>query len=351
MKTKLFFLANILTISFLFSQTTAIPDSNFEQALINWGHDTNGMTGDILNSDAAAVINLDVSYSSISNLAGIEAFTNIQYLSIYGNSITTLSLTNNLQLKGLYADDNGMSSLDITQNILLEELLIPQNSFTSIDISQNTALKMLALIECYFLTSLDITNHVALEELYITSTALASIDLSQNTALTKFVCRWTPLTSIDLSACPSLYVADCVGNNLSELSVKNGNNHNMTNANFGSYLNPNLTCIEVDDVAYSDANWTTIDAQHYFSTNCGLGLEETESKNIEIYPNPVVDYVTLDINNDADYSLYNLQGKLIKKGHLSIGQNMLKLDDMPIGIYILNVKSQSSDFSKKLIKL
>ena len=33
--------------------------------------------------------------------------------------------------------------------------------------------------------------------------------------------------------------------------------------------NPNLTCIEVDDVNYSTANWNNIDPQTSFSTDCG----------------------------------------------------------------------------------
>jgi hypothetical protein len=33
--------------------------------------------------------------------------------------------------------------------------------------------------------------------------------------------------------------------------------------------NPNLTCIQVDDAAYSTTNWTNIDAAASFSTDCG----------------------------------------------------------------------------------
>jgi len=50
-----------------------------------------------------------------------------------------------------------------------------------------------------------------------------------------------------------------------------------------SYLNfaynPNLTCISVDNAAWSTAHWTfangNIDLQHYFSNNCsGTAIEE-----------------------------------------------------------------------------
>jgi hypothetical protein len=43
--------------------------------------------------------------------------------------------------------------------------------------------------------------------------------------------------------------------------------------------NPNLTCINVDDVAWATYHWTVangnIDAQHFFSNNCSaIGIEE-----------------------------------------------------------------------------
>ena len=45
-----------------------------------------------------------------------------------------------------------------------------------------------------------------------------------------------------------------------------------------AWNNPNLTCIEVDDVAWSNANWTDIDPQTSFSTDCNsactVGLNE-----------------------------------------------------------------------------
>jgi hypothetical protein len=38
---------------------------------------------------------------------------------------------------------------------------------------------------------------------------------------------------------------------------------------FDATNNPDLTCIQVDDAAYSTTNWTNIDATASFSTDCG----------------------------------------------------------------------------------
>ena len=50
--------------------------------------------------------------------------------------------------------------------------------------------------------------------------------------------------------------------------------------------NTNLYCIDVDNVAWSSANWTiansNIDAQHYFSNNCTSTEIEEYNTNKEI---------------------------------------------------------------------
>ena len=71
--------------------------------------------------------------------------------------------------------------------------------------------------------------------------------------------------------------------------VKNGNNANFTQF-FYANNNSNLACIEVDDVNFSTNNWTNIDSQTYFSSDCGnsgcsLGITElnkTPKKLIQI---------------------------------------------------------------------
>ena len=86
MKLKITFIILLYT-SLTFSQsTTLIPDSNFEQSLINLGIDSNGLTGDILNSDAESITFLSLLNVDISDLTGINSFTNLIYLNISNNS-------------------------------------------------------------------------------------------------------------------------------------------------------------------------------------------------------------------------------------------------------------------------
>ena len=71
-----------------------------------------------------------------------------------------------------------------------------------------------------------------------------------------------------MSSNTALIWLQCYDNQLECLNVKNGNNTAFTYFNAGNNLN--LTCIEVDDVNYSTTNWTFIDLQVSFSTDCGI---------------------------------------------------------------------------------
>jgi Leucine-rich repeat (LRR) protein len=55
----------------------------------------------------------------------------------------------------------------------------------------------------------------------------------------------------------------CQSNQLRSLDVKNGNNEQITA--FDARNNPSLSCIAVDDEAYSAANWPNVDVEGLFN--------------------------------------------------------------------------------------
>ena len=87
-------------------------------------------------------------------------------------------------------------------------------------------------------------------------------------------CSNNQLTNLNVSQNLTLTILNCSSNQLTSLDVRNGNNMNMPY--FYTTNNPNLTCINVDDVAYSTTSWTDIDPQHYFSNNCAIALGCTD---------------------------------------------------------------------------
>lgn len=93
-------------------------------------------------------------------------------------------------------------------------------------------------------------------------------------ALIELNCGQNQISSLDVTKNTALTYLYCGNNSLTSLNFKNGNNSII--AGFSSKFNPNLACIQVDNKAYSDANWLTYkDATASYSENCGTTLSNT----------------------------------------------------------------------------
>ena len=166
----------------LFSQFTAIPDANFEQALIDLGHDTGTPDGQVLTANISGIVTLDVQQYGIYQLFGIEDFSALEVLSCGLNPLGNLALTQNTALTYLNCWGSQLTSLDVTQNTALTELNCNQNELTNLDLTQNTALTYL---NCWYnqLTSIDVSQNIALTDLICHENLLTSLNVSQNIAL------------------------------------------------------------------------------------------------------------------------------------------------------------------------
>ena len=187
------------------------------------------------------------------------------------NNLATVDVSQNVLLEHLYVYRNGMTSLDVTQNSALERLSCYENNLTSLDVTQNVLLTDLDCVENQ-LTSLDVTQNVNLEYLQVYDNFLTSLDVTQNTLLDELYCYSNQISSLDISNCTVLNEFDASYNNLSNLKANNGNPNGFDIFDIRS--NPNLNCVLVDDVAYSDANWNYKDAQtSYSETSCKVSIQ------------------------------------------------------------------------------
>ncbi len=268
--------------------TIFIPDPIFKAYLIGrLDINTNG-DGEIQYCEAVAFTGtIDVSSLGVSDLTGIEVFTNLTGLVCHDNNITSLNVSsntaltslycsynqlgsldvsNNAALTGLYCWNCNLTSLDLSNNPVLNSLLCYNNAFGTLDVSNNSALSVIDAHGCS-LNSLDVSHNPALNELYCFVNNLNSLDISQNPAITELLCSVNTISTLDVSHNPVLVDLECENNALISLNVANGNNINFTT--FNALNNPNLQCIQVDDITYSDANWSAdIDNNASFSTNC-----------------------------------------------------------------------------------
>ena len=343
-------------------QTTAIPDINFEQELINLGFD-GALDGQVLTANIDTLTSLNLMVSSISDLTGIEDFIALTFLNCIGNQLTNLNVIQNINLTTLLCNNNLITNLDVTQNINLNIFSCGANQLSSLDVTQNSSLvdlqcgynpltsldvtqnPNLTFLDCEWsnlssidlsqntllvylyisnnqLTSLNLTLNTSLYWLYASQNQLTSLDVSQNNLLADVRCNDNQLISINTSGADSLKVLSCYNNLLTELSiasnpvmaslncydnnlsclnVKNGNNSNFSY--FSTISNQNLTCIEVDNISWSTTNWTLTDNQASFSTNCNnpctVSINELITSTVNIYPNPTSAMLTISLEKDT----------------------------------------------------
>jgi uncharacterized repeat protein (TIGR01451 family) len=325
------------------AQIVNIPDPNFKAALLSNPDINTNADDEIQVSEASAFtgwISVDDMY--ISDLTGIEAFTALTGLSCGYNQlsildlsnntvleilncswshVTSLNVSNNTALTGLSCSNNQLSTLDLSNNVALVHLICESNQLSTLDVSNNTALEILncqgnqintldlsnnlALIEILCsnnqLITLDLSNNLALTQITCSNNQLSTLDLSNNTAIETLYCYNNQLTSLDLSNNVALTYLICIDNQLTLLDLKNGNNINIYG--FYAYNNPNLYCIEVDDPAWSAANWANIDPQTNFGYNCLYGIAD---------PNSITGKVVLDDNCILDGTEQGLQGIIVR---------------------------------------
>jgi len=143
----------------------------------------------------------------------------------------------------------------------------------------------------------------------------------------------------------------CSNNQLTSLNVQNGFNRYIYY--FDATNNPNLTCIQVDNVGYSNRNWSAgKDVTASFSRNCGaLSVPDIGNlATVQIFPNPANDYVSINgFNNIQKIELINMKGQLIETILVNGNSSLINVSGIANGIYLLKLSSSNQSQIKKLV--
>ena len=211
------------------AQQTYVPDDNFEQALINLGYD-NVLDDYVATSSIDTITILDVSVQGISDLTGIEDFISIIGIDCSGNNLSDLDLSDKQNLIVVLCVQNQLSSINLSSCPMLMQLSSDYNQLTTLDLSTNYNLRYLE-------------------------------------------CGINQITELDLSNNPNLEELHCPENLLNCLNLKSGSNQNIYQITADDQDALALSCVEVDDLSYSNSNWVSnpdfeFDMGVNFSENC-----------------------------------------------------------------------------------
>ena len=289
------------------AQNVNIPDQNFKNSLLGNPLINTVADWEISFAEAAAVSGeLNVAGQDISDLTGIEAFT---------------------ALTSLHCNHNQLTTLDVSANTALTVLLCHSNNLTALDISAN----------------MDLINMSCADNL------LTTLDISTNLTLTQLNCAGNLITELNLSANMNLNYLYCTFGQLTTLNLANGNNTNM---DVNVLNNPDLLCIQVDDVNELNLlNWDKDPTASYSEEDCTTSISTPENETVlNICPNPVSNYLSLE-SMDAQVktiTIYNTKGQLVSS--FSSNSSRIDVSSLPAGFYLLEAATTKGNFSNSFIK-
>ena len=312
LKIRLFILFTLIYVNTTLAQTTAIPDQNFEQALIDMNIDSDAVVnGQVLTSDIENIVELDLSnlYDSlmyfggtITDFTGIEDFTaleilNISNIDIYLSEDQADVFNSNLNLKEFRADD---SCADCGPGTY-----IPYLDFSDLD-----DLEYISLVTSGQIYSINLDNpNSSYENL--------TIDLSHE--------YWGP---------PYTYTV-CI--NVSDAQAASSNQYPY---NTWDVIAP---APDVNGYVWRD---------YEFSSSCNLSTSDFDRlTKIEVYPNPVKDELRFenpDHTNIDKAEVYDMSGQKLKT-FSSVDDN-IDLESLGSGVYFVMIHHQGNSSTFRVLK-
>ena len=312
-QTQLLFLPLLLfIINISLAQTTAIPDQNFEQALIDLNIDSDGVVnGQVTTADIENIVELDLSnlYDSlmyfggtITDFTGIEDFTaleilNISNVDIYLSDNQADIFNSNSNLKVFRADD---SCADCG----------PSTFIPYLDFSNLGNLEYISLVTSGQIYSINLDNPNSYYE-------NLTIDLSHE--------YWYP---------PNTYTV-CI--NVSDAQAASSDQYPY---NTWNVIAP---APDVNGYVWRD---------YEFSSSCNLSTTDFDQQTkIEVYPNPVQDRLHLENPEQIrldQVDVFNMTGKKVKS--FSSFDEAINVESLGQGVYFVKVMSKNRAKTFKVMK-
>ncbi|MCF2580726.1 leucine-rich repeat domain-containing protein [Bacteroides caecigallinarum] len=211
-----------------------------------------------------AVTSLNIEGKNLTDISGIEYFTNLTSLSCGDNQLTALPVEKLTNLTNLYCSDNQLTALPVENLTNLTLLYCSNNQLTALLVeklskltnlrcndNQLTALPVenlsqLTELSCSYnqltelpvgnlteltvlncdnnqLTALPVENLTVLEQLNCGTNLLTELDIEKLTQLKNLNCGDNQLTALSVGSLTNLAVLDCSENRLTELDIRNLN--------------------------------------------------------------------------------------------------------------------------------
>jgi hypothetical protein len=388
-----------MSLTVLTGPYTLIPDIEFETKLVDLGLDPCGIDGKVPTNNLTNVLSLSIgSGYDVTNMTGIEAFTNLETLSLSSNMtgfstysgvnlLNGINLSNNLALQDFSCNRCGLENIDLSNNSNLTHLNLGSvylnvvndynnnNQIGTLDLSSNNMLQIVDIdraginnlilpnttsltnLDCSNnnLNSLNLSNVPNLNQLNANNNVLVDLGATNHGSLDSLNVSSNGFSGLNLSGYSQLKYIDCSSNYLECLNLKNGNNSQITFVKTTN--NFNLICIEVDDSTYSTNNpiWNFIDPWTSYSEDCaGLcftaDVSVLNKDSFHIYPNPSNGLISIKSEGAivVKIEIFNQDSRLLS---IHENPNSINVSNLTPGIYHVLISTQEGNVvTQKMIK-
>lgn len=195
------------------------PDDNFREYIIS-NFDKN--KDKVLNKEELTLVKeISLEGYFIQDISGIEYLPYLISLNAAGTYISSIDVSNNINLEKLNVSETCIDRLNVSNNVKLIELKAYETWITDIDLTKNINLETLGLSQSC-LESLNVTNNTKLKELHANSMDISTIDVSHNTNLETLDLMCTSISYLDVSKLIKLkylYLYEC--NDLKNINLGN----------------------------------------------------------------------------------------------------------------------------------
>lgn len=165
-----------------------------------------------------AVTSLNIEGKNLTDISGIEYFTNLTSLNSGKNQLTALPVEKLTNLTRLYCYKNQLTALPVENLTNLTLLYCSYNQLTELPVEKLTKLTELSCFDNQ-LTALPVKNLTQLTSLSCNNNQLTALPVENLTQLKNLYCNNNQLTSLPVGKLNNLNVLNCHDNRLTELDI------------------------------------------------------------------------------------------------------------------------------------
>ena len=256
--------ATILASSMIFSLPANVNaadkdiNSTFpDEVFRNWVKENADKNNDgkLSQTEIASVKKLNIfnsgdSSNQIKNLTGLSLFTNLEYITLYNHSISSIRLSSFSSLKSVSCCKCGLTKLELTDMPVLDSINCSDNSLTKFNAKGCPKLEQLNCSNNKLKEGLDyfnISNSIDIKYINVSDNSFTKFVFGNNyTKIESFYGSNNPLKTVGFSGAKDLKHLDLSKTKISTFSVPNpkslerldvGDNANLTDTDFSKYTN------------------------------------------------------------------------------------------------------------------